>query len=489
VKNFILACGAAFTALFSCPTIVGAAGGGQILVDADLPIPAPAAYSSTFSIRADGIDWASAQLVATSATIATGNFTDGRTSTGTFTVVSYVALSTAAATMKLTVSSSTALANDCVSGGGPNSGSFNVCNPKDWAVDTTSQTACNIAKAINSYNVIAATCGLNGNSIIYTTAPVGSIYNQFSIATSSYSALQVTTVVSSTIYQVGYSTMNGSAIGLMTGGQDNQTVSVNGKTFIANVDFYPVTSVAQTATNLAAAINASSMTLGVVSSAGGAVVYTTATVVGTAPNSYIITSSSYAAVTLSTLVSSVTAGPATGTLAGGKESNYALSTSTITIASNGFVTGLAVLYTTSTGVGITPLAWGTTYYAITNPTMGTNAIGLATSSSNSISGLAIVLSSTRTSTTQGFYSLAPLALTGTPTFSFYASNDNLNWLPYTTTPFNITLPVVSFGVFYASGTVVNYDFGHYNYSYLGGRYVAPTTGAVNLRVHVISNAP
>ena len=56
--------------------------------DTSLPFANPVAYASTTSMRTDGFDWSSGQLIVTSATVAGQSFTDGSISTVTIFVTS-----------------------------------------------------------------------------------------------------------------------------------------------------------------------------------------------------------------------------------------------------------------------------------------------------------------------------------------------------------------------------------------------------------------
>lgn len=464
-------CGAALAALFLCLG-ESVAAPSSIVVDGYLPIPSAASYSSTFSVRTDGISWASAQVVVTSVTQPAQTFTDGTASSATFTVVSYTALSTATATGgTITISSNFwTNGNLAVSGGGPGLGSFNVSDPANFATGAvSSNTACNLAAAINAFNIVLATCNVSGSAagVVYTTAAfTGSIWNSFTMNSSSQGTGAYTTVTQ------------------LSGGQDNQSVTVNGKTLTANVDFYPVTSVGQTATNLATAITNSSTTTGVIASAGGAVVYATSTLVGTGTK-YAISSSSQAALTIPYTSSSTTTGQATGAMIGGTNAAYLINTSTIALPSNNFGLGQGVWLG---GASLAPLVLNTTYYVVTIPpgsTGPTATIELALTSTGAIANVPIVLTASATKTTTDSFTLNVGPMAGTPTVTLVASNDNSHWLPYATTPFNISIPSVSYSAYVATGTVNNFDLGHYNYGYLGVSVVAPTSGAVNILAHIV----
>lgn len=465
MKNIFKIFGAAIAALFFCAGKSGAAAGGQLIYDNYLPIPAAVAYSSTFSVRADGIDWASAQIVVTSVTQVSPTFNDGRASTASFTVVSFTALSTATAHGSLTISSDTALVGSCVSGGAPGLGSFNVCNPNNYAVDLvySSNTACNIAAALNTFALGIATCSISGSSVVSTTAPyAGSIWNTFQINSSTPAALTVSQ---------------------FTGGQDNQYVTLNGIQLLANRDFFPVTSTGQTATNLATAFNTVSSSLIVTAAANGSVVFTTATTVGQAGN-YAIFSSSQGALTISPYTSS---GPVTaaGFMYGGSNSSYTINTSQINIPGN--TLGLAEgVYFTDVGGGLSPLVVGTTYFAIPG---ASGSVQLALTSTGAVAGIPIVFTSSVVKTTADVFTLNIPAIAGTPTATWAASNDNVHWLPYTLTPFNVAIPSETYSAYFSTGSVNNFDFGHFNYSYIGLNVVAPTAGAISVLAHIVGNAP
>lgn len=425
-----------------------------------------AASTPTVYFATNESAYISAQTIVSSDTIATQTLTSGKASTGTFTVVSFTALSSATASSSLTISSNgvAALQGSCVSGGAVGLGAFNVCNPANWTVGTSSAaTACSLAAAINSFNVVQATCTVGVSAgVVFTTAPYyGSAWNNFTINASSPTAISTNA---------------------FTGGRDNQNITVNGVTFAANRDFYPVTSAAQTATNIATAITASSTTTNVVASAGGtgSVVYATTTVVGANTN-YTITSSSNAALSILPLTSSsAVTGAAVGALGSGANASFTINSTTITLASHGFNVGLPVLYSGATAIA--GLTTQTTYY-ITNVTPTT--FGLASSSTNSVSGLAITITSSATPTTANTYTLAPLAITGTPAYKWVVSNDQTTWVPFTTTLFNITVPSVSLGAYNSTGTVTSWDLGHVGYGYVGIQITPPTTGALNFKAKVI----
>lgn len=494
--KFLSKCGAVLAALFLCP-VVHAAGGGQVTVDTNLPIPAAAAYSSTFAIITNGINWGAAQVVVSSVGAAGpvgGTFYSGSASTGNLTVASYLALSSATAATSLTISSDTALVGSCVSGGGPNNGSFNVCNPANFAVDLnySSNTAINIVNAIRVSGVVIATAGISGanSTVFYASSTYGaSVWNSFDICTSTYNALVIANVVSS-------NPVTGVGCGHMIGGQDNQTFTINGQLFTANAPltafgFYPMTSTAVTATNIATAITASSNTTGVIANAGNTsttVVYETATVNGSNTN-YVVISSSQQALSVSNPVVLSSGGSlnlltiGTGSLTGGTTASWLVNFSTITLSGNTLGQGEAVSLPTGVGGAITGLANGGTYYIMDIPANTTSSsVMLASNQLNAVNNVPIVLTSSAVvSGSPIAYTLTPLPLLGTPSFQWMVSDDGVHYSSFTTTAFGQNIGNFGgYGVYYATGTVSTFDFGHIDHGWLGLQYTAPTQGALNI---------
>ena len=452
---------------------------GRIVTDGFMPVPPVAAYSSTFSVRTDGMNKLSAQVVVTSVTQASQPFNDGRASTATFTVVSYTALSTATATGNITVSNLGFLAStttpQCVSGGGPSgTGQFGpVCAGTDWVVTaSTGATACALSAAINSYVVGLSTCvGADSTGIVYTSATYGSAaWNKFNINTSSNTTGGALAVVQ------------------MTGGQDNATLTVNGKSYQANTDFYPVTSTAQTATNLATAITASSVTYGVVAAAVSNVVYATSTQVG-ASTTYATASSTQSALTLGPYTSSGTFG-GLGAMYGGSNSSYTITGSMIQLATTqNFGLAQGVWLSTTTGnTALSPLVYGTTYYVIPGAS-GTGKIQLALTSTRAVAGLPIVLTSSAVKTTADVFQLnLPAGVSAASSgIQWAVSNDNSHWVWYQLTPNSVVISSVSYTSNYlgSTGVVNNFDFGLMDYGYLGLSVTASTSAPTNVMAHII----
>lgn len=315
----------------------------------------------------------------------------------------------------------------------------------------SSATAASIAYMMNNFGVIQATAS---GSVIYATATtMGVAGNAFTLSATG-------------------SLVVGSAN--FSGGQDTATLTINGVVLRAGAQgvgsFAVGTSSGITAENISSAIvNTPSLAAIVTSTNTGAgtvragVVNTTSTVIGTGVN-YAVTSSTPFALSITN----------TGYF-GGKNSAYALNSAVINIPSHGFSTGFQVYESSGTGVKVTPLAWGTTYFAIV---VDQNNIALATSLANAIAGSSITITSTSTLTTAPTFTLTPLAIGGTVTWKWQVSNDGTNYVDLTTPA---TYTIGSY-VFPSTSTVV--DFGAVNYSFLRLNVTAPTSGGLKLKVPV-----
>ena len=241
-----------------------------------------------------------------------------------------------------------------------------------------------------------------------------------------------------------------------------------------------------TALSIETAINASPLSSVLVASVAGSVIFTTTTVNGTSAN-FALFSSSNPALGLTTLISSTTAGVATGNLTGGTNSAYTLvgGSATILTSTNTFgsqtqtgMVGYEVLYTTTSGnATIAPLVWGTTYYVIP---VSPVAFGLATTSANAQAGKFIVFTSSTNKTTADTFLLTALGETGTAAGIWQASNDGVNWGSYpgaSSQTFTAVFP--------SSTTVV--DFGQSGFSWIRFNVNTPPTQG-GLQLQIIPNA-
>ena len=397
------------------------------------------AYNNTYPVDISQAKSIGMQVVYTSATFANKTFTDGTASTGNLTVASFAFLSSATATARMTISSNTALQNQSVYIAGVNI-------PIRVSLVASSVTACNIASDISAATVFLSTCALgSATGVVITTAPTyGSAYNNFRMDSSSPTAISASQ---------------------FSGGQDNQSFTLNGVTFRANSQWFPATSNAATATSIAAAINASASSQTVSAQAIGAVVTTTSTAVGTS-TAYTITSSSPSRLTATSMT-------------GGTNSGYSIVSEQFNIPSHGFTTALPVLYSGTPAIG--GITTGTTYYVVV---VDANNISLAASSALAIAGTPINLTSSSTQTTADTYTLAPLAISGTPAFKWQVSNDRTNWADYNVNTYNVLVGSITMNSYTNGGATTVWDPGPVDYNWLRLNVVGPTQGGILLKAYV-----
>lgn len=382
------------------------------------------------------IDRLSAQASYTNGTPSGLNFTDGRKSTDTLTVVSTLTLTGLRGTNTLTVASNTLTGAIFTLNGYP------FTNGGLWTAQSLStQTASNIATAINGYSPL--------NTLVSAVA-VSSVVTITCI--SSGTACNSYTLVSSTPAALTTSTAN------FSGGVDHAAISINGVTLTEGVQWTNGPTTTATALNIASAILNSSQLLPVVTATNTAtVVFATSALVGV--NAYATFSSSPTALRWSAPI-----------FANGLAADYAGSTFTKT--NHGFVTGLQVLMasvTATTSIG--GLNAGTTYFV---SSIDVNTFGLATSTTNAVARTVITVSSTTGGDT---WSLTPSALTiGSAGMFWQMSNDNLNWSNEPTVTFS--------SVTYSAAGNSAWDFQFQNYRYLRANVTAPTTGAILWKIRI-----
>jgi hypothetical protein len=242
------------------------------------------------------------------------------------------------------------------------------------------------------------------------------------------------------------------------------TITING----VSISYTPASTATGTAKAISDAIIAnSSLNTVVVSTYASSVVYATSTVVGTTAN-FALTTSSQAAL-----------GVSAATMTGGTNSAYTINTPTITIASNGFTTGLQVQYTGSPA--ISGLTTATTYYvAIISPNATTglgSSFKLCSTLANAQAGTGIVLASSQTKTTADTYTLAPLSFANTSGggVQLQWSDDGSNWTNITTGNYGVAITSITFS---GSGGTTLYDLGFIQHRYLRASETPPTAGAV-----------
>lgn len=326
----------------------------------------------------------------------------------------------------------------------------------------SSMTAVSISNWLDSFAAIVATTGVNGGSVVYTSA------------TFMGQAGNANTLASSTL-QMPVLSAN------FTGGQDTASVTINGVVLTAGVQgsgsFAIGASAGATAINISSAIvNTAALQSVVVSTTNGgqAIVFTSGTVVGL---NYALATSTQAALTISPFTSSGTTTGAVGSAFGESNSSWTINTTTITIAAHGLTKGLPVVFSTGSAVGIVPLAWGTTYYVIP---YSANTIALASSTINATSNIALTLTSSATLTSvPSFTLIPPYSATGGASWKWQASNDSgVTWTDLTT-PSSYTITAY---VFPSTSTLV--DFSDVDYQSLRLNVTAPVTGAVTLKAAI-----
>ena len=370
-----------------------AAASGQISTDLNIPFPVPTVLNSTVSVRTDGFDWSSAELIVTSATIGAVAFSDGQLSSATIKV---------------------------------------------------------------------------------TSAPVGGIPYPGTICVAGVCAT----------YGIGLSP---TATGQYVYPYDQYGVSSNTAQGICN--WILGNNQLQTEVTCSAP-------------GGQSVVYTTATIAGF---NYALYSSSQAAITMGSSNLTITGATSAGFSVGGGSSSYIYNGTTIYLPSHKFGTGLAVFISTaanpsqniyystaSVGGTITRLAPGTTYYSIA---VDANDIGLSLTSTGAVAGAYLNFTSSASLTATDTFTMNAVPLAGQPTLTWVISNDNTNWVPFTTTTFGqtITSPIMTLGgtgnVYTATGTVRMTDFGHLNYSWIGVSVSSITTGGLNITGKIAGSTP
>lgn len=136
--------------------------------------------------------------------------------------------------------------------------------------------------------------------------------------------------------------------------------------------------------------------------------------------------------------------------------------------------GLPVLYSSSTQT-VAPLVNQTTYYVIP---VDRSSFKLALTSTGAIAGLGIVITSSNTAKS---YTLAPLAIAGTPSFKWQVSVDGTNYNDLTLTPYNITISSITMTSYTLGGASTVWDFGPFDYTWLRLKVIAPTAGGIQLK--------
>lgn len=315
---------------------------------------------------------------------------------------------------------------------------------------TSSDTASNIASAINTYipSSLSFYATFSNSVVTVTTIASNTVCNAFTLTSSTPTALAA-----------GAATFSG--------GKNTSFITINGITLTQGINWNASAISSTTAKNISDAIQAngtlsalisSTWTFKLVSGSTQGVVTATSTYVGANKN-YGWFSSTNAALAMSN-----------EQLFGGTDTSISTTTGIISATSHGLTKALPVLYTKSAGTSPGLLVAGTTYYPII---VNANSFKLSSTSTGAVASLANVSLTTQTSTGGGTFALTPLGITGTPAFKWQLSNDNSNWS-------DVSVSSVTISSF-ASATTT-WDFGTINYRYIRLNFVAPTAGGINIVV-------
>ena len=384
-------------------------------------INGPLASTQTFTLNVstvpneNGINAISAQVIYSSVALAASTFKDGSLSTGTITVntpsvllaqsatdqitvpASSAILGSAAtaqftvivttglgqgATAQITIVTTSTLVNPLITVNGSGTAAF-LAGTNWFQLGTTSATAQSLASIINSYSAItgiSAAWGGGSSNVVYCTATVnGTQTNSYSVTSSTYNGIITTTSFS--------------------GAVTSAYVTINGNVLTNGVQWTSQTTSSMTALSIANAIN--TYVNGVVASTtgvGSGVVYATATVYGTAGNSYTLTTSVSGSISVSSAVFN-----------GG--ANRALRNQSITF--NGVIGLNGYQWTdadgTSTGTAVSINNWLQTFSTIKSTCVaGTGSVIYATATTAGSAGNALTLASS----TGSFTIASPTFLNG-----------------------------------------------------------------------------
>ncbi len=400
------------------------------------------AYSTryVFDLNAADVNTVSATAVFSSAAYTSATFGTGQVSTGSITIASNALLSTAAATDQITVTSTAgAWGDSIVIKKRELPGAYVFLQGRDWSYGATpTAAAASIAAALNTIPWLSAN---SVGAVVYATAPTGAFYNGITVTTNKSANLTI-------------------AAGTFTGGQDAPTVYVQGYGFQAGRDYAVGAAASNSATNLAAAINAKSgLSSWITASPSGAVVSLQSNLAGALYNFPLSTTNSSAVSVLHP------------SLIGGATPAWALGGKTIALPAHGFNLATQVLYSKNSALAVGGLTDQTTYYVIP---VDANDIQLASSANNAVAGTAITLTSSSTLTTALTSTLAPLAWSaGSAGFDWETSNDNSTWTAIATS-----------SVTYSNGGAGNmaWTFSQLSPRYLSLNVVGPTSGGMTLKV-------
>ena len=380
------------------------------------------------------IDTVAATAVISSGTLSAVSWSDGRLSTGSFTVSSLTNIGGAAASDTITVSSSGSNLNNyyiLVNGKRLRHG-YDWGSPNGTALTTTALAAADIARVCNKLTLVSAS----------TTAPTVVTLTAKTNGTAG-NAL--------TLVKYG----SGLAVGgaLFTGGLDPAVITIDG----VAIPCISTDTAAHEVAYLVAQINANA-TLSPLLTASAASPKVNLTAKSVGVNAFTTTSN----------FTGITA--ASAAMTGGQASAYTLNSPTIYSLAHGLTTSVPVLYTST--FTLSGLTTGTTYYAIA---VDANDFQLAATSTGAVAGAYITLTSSSTAGPHTF-TVTPTATTGSWGAYWMTSDDDTDWETVAVSSITFTTP-------FTTSTNV-YDLGTLDHRYLRFHVVAGSGGSIKVQVAV-----
>ena len=247
-----------------------------------------------------------------------------------------------------------------------------------------------------------------------------------------------------------------------TGFSGSESVTINGISVTEGVDWTNASTASGTAKAISDAIVAdTSLSTIVVSTWGNnAFIVLTGTNTGAVTPFFLMTSTPGLSVVTPFMIN-------------GSTPDVSVGGDTFSESSHGLIDGMAVFFTTAAAATApSPLTSRTTYYAIVT---NDDVYQLATSTMNAVAGTDIDI--TALAYGGATFTVAPIALTGTPSFRFQGSNDDSNWFTIAST---IAAGVAIGSVTYSSDASTMWNFGEYPHRYLRLNYLAPTWSGLTM---------
>ena len=403
-------------------------------------------YNKAFILDVTGnnITYATAHATNTDATPVVKSFADGGLSSGSITIGTVSKLAAAAATDTITVVTLTGISGAGVSVG-PVSGlpAYVFIEGRDWRKGSSTTTAALSLATAMTAKIPGLTFTPSGAIISISAPKTGTYYNSVPVHSNS------ATITVASAY--------------LAGGQDDAVVTINGVVLKQGAAWSIGANPTAASTSLANAINANASLSPLITATANSPTAGITALVSDAPGAaknFALTSSIPTYLTLSG-----------DTMTGGSASAYTTGSALITIPAHRFNVGLPVTYADG-AANLTPLVNGVVYYV---SVVDANTIKLATTSARAVLGLGVTI--TATPAPIKTYTLTPTALAGTSSFKWETSNDALSWSDMSVASVTIsdygTLPLVT-----------SWSFGNVGFHYLRLNVVAPTGGALGMKMTV-----